>query len=67
MEESKGAIYAPPKAGLPFLVVTFAGEAMSAKPTATRSEARMLLTRERTRRSPSAEVQEPVPVIAKQA
>jgi hypothetical protein len=57
MEESKGAIYAPPKAGLPFLVVTFAGEAMSAKPTATRSEARILLTRERTRRSRSAEVQ----------
>ena len=67
MEESKGAIYAPPKDGLPFLVVTFAGEAMSAKPTATRSEARILLTRERTKRPRSAEGQEPATVIAKQA
>ena len=67
MEESEGAIYAPPKAGLPFLVVTFAGEAMSARPTATRSEARILLTRERTKRARVAERQDPVPDIAKRA
>ena len=47
MDEAEGAIYAPPKAGLPFLVVTFDGSGMSARPTATRSEARMLLSRSR--------------------
>lgn len=52
MDEAEGAIYAPPKAGLPFLVVTFGeGGNMSAQPTATRSEARMLLTRERSKRT----------------
>ena len=55
MDESEGAIYVPPKAGLPFLVVTFAEGAMSARPTSTRSEARILLSRERTRRAKVAE------------
>lgn len=51
MDEAEGAIYVPPKAGLPFLVVTFAAGEMSAKPTSTRSEARILLSRERSRRA----------------
>jgi hypothetical protein len=50
MDESEGAIYPPPKDGLPFLVVTFADGSIKAQPTTTRSEARMLLAR-RTRRS----------------
>jgi hypothetical protein len=43
MEDSKGAIYTPPKGGLPFLVVTFEGGAFKAKPAKTRAEARVLL------------------------
>ena len=41
MDESEGAIYVPPKDGLPFLVVTFADGDMQAQPTSTRSEARV--------------------------
>ena len=50
MDESQGAIYAPPKDGLPFLVVTFTKDGMSAQPVKTRSEARVLLSRNRARR-----------------
>ncbi len=48
MDDLKGAIYAPPKSGLPFLVVTFSGGDMQTQPTKTRSEARVLLA-ERSR------------------
>jgi hypothetical protein len=50
MDDSEGAIYVPPKDGLPYLVVTYAEGGWSAQPTTTRSEARVLLAR-RTRRS----------------
>ena len=50
VDDSKGAIYVPPKDGLPFLVVTFANGDMQTQPTATRSEARVVLAR-RTRRA----------------
>ena len=49
MDDSEGAIYTPPKNGLPFLVVTFSGGDMQTQTTKTRSEARALLAR-RTRR-----------------
>ena len=55
MDQSEGAIYAPPKPGLPFLVVTFAEGGMSARPTSTRSEARILLSRERSKRAKVAQ------------
>ncbi len=51
MDESQGAIYVPPKDGLPFLVVTFTKDGMSAQPAQTRSEARVLLSRDRARRA----------------
>lgn len=50
MERSEGAIYPPPKDGLPFLVVTFADGNMQTQTAVSRSEARILLSRERTRR-----------------
>jgi hypothetical protein len=49
MDDTKGAIYTPPKSGLPFLVVTFSGGDMQTQPTKTRSEARVLLAK-RSRR-----------------
>ena len=49
MDDPKGAIYTPPKSGMPFLVVTFSGGDMQAQPTKTRSEARVLLAK-RSRR-----------------
>jgi len=49
MDDSEGAIYIPPKDGLPYLVVTYADGGWRAQPTSTRSEARVLLAR-RTRR-----------------
>jgi hypothetical protein len=48
MDRSEGAIYVPPKDGLPFLVVTFDGSEIKTEKTTTRSEARALLSR-RTR------------------
>lgn len=49
MDDSEGAIYTPPKNGLPFLVVTFSDGDMQTQTTKTRSEARVLLAK-RTRR-----------------
>ena len=51
MIESDGVIYVPPKAGLPYLVVTFAEGEMQTQPTTTRSEARIILSRDATRRA----------------
>ena len=45
MEDTKGAIYTPPKGGLPFLVVTFEDGDFTAKAAKTRAEARALLAR----------------------
>ncbi len=50
MKEDDGAIYVPPKEGLPYLVVTVTGEEVSAKPVSTRAEARALLSRVRLQR-----------------
>jgi hypothetical protein len=50
MDNSEGAIYVPPKDGLPYLVVTYAEGGWNAQPTSTRSEARVLLA-SRTRRT----------------
>ncbi len=47
MNEDDGAIYTPPKAGLPYLVVTVRGQSISAQPVNTRVEARTLLSRMR--------------------
>jgi hypothetical protein len=47
MNEDNGAIYAPPKDGLPYLVVTVTGEGVSARPVSSRVEARALLSRVR--------------------
>lgn len=49
MSETEGAIYSPPKEGLPYLVVTYSDGAWTAQPTGTRAEARVLLAR-RTRK-----------------
>ncbi len=55
MEDTKGAIYTPPKGGLPFLVVTFEDGALKAKAANTRAEARVLLgQRVRSRESDDA-------------
>ena len=60
MDDAKGAIYVPPKNGLPFLVVTFSGGDMQTQATNTRSEARVLLTkRTRRARAPEAMAGEP--------
>jgi hypothetical protein len=53
MSEAQGAIYAPPKDGLPYLVVTYADGGWKAQPTLTRSEARVLLAK-RTRHAKAA-------------
>lgn len=45
MDRSEGAIYVPPKDGLPFLVVTFDGGDVKTEQTSTRSEARALLAK----------------------
>lgn len=45
MDRSEGAIYVPPKDGLPFLVVTFSGGDVKTEQTMTRSEARALLAK----------------------
>jgi hypothetical protein len=47
MNEDNGAIYAPPKPGLPYLVVTVNDDGVSAQPVSTRVEARALLSRVR--------------------
>lgn len=52
MNDTMGAIYSPPKTGLPFLVVTFADGAMQTQTAASRSEARALLA-SKTRRVPA--------------
>jgi len=51
MDDFLGTIYAPPKDGLPFLVVTFTKDGISTQPAQTRSEARMMLSRDRARRA----------------
>jgi len=66
MDESEGAIYIPPKNGLPFLVVTFANGDMHAQPTTTRSEARVLLARRTRRAKALGRVADEPPRIAKQ-
>ncbi len=51
MDDIQGTIYAPPRDGLPFLVVTFTKDGISTQQAQTRSEARMLLSRDGARRS----------------
>ncbi len=51
MDDFHGTIYAPPKDGLPFLVVTFTKDGISTQQAQTRSEARMMLSRDRARRA----------------
>lgn len=50
MSDGEGAIYSPPRDGLPYLVVTYTDGDWKAQPTSTRSEARVILAR-RTRRA----------------
>lgn len=63
MDDSEGAIYIPPKDGLPYLVVTYVDGEWRAQPTTTRSEARVLLAKRR-RRAPVRMVEEPVRLVA---
>lgn len=51
MDEIQGTIYAPPKDGLPFLVVTFTKDGITTQQAQTRSEARVMLSRDRARRA----------------
>ena len=51
MDDFQGTIYAPPRDGLPFLVVTFTKDGISTQQAQTRSEARVLLSRDRARRA----------------
>jgi hypothetical protein len=51
MDDFQGTIYPPPKDGLPFLVVTFTKDGMTTQQAQTRSEARVLLSRDRARRA----------------
>ena len=51
MDDFQGTIYAPPKDGLPFLVVTFTKDGISTQQAQTRSEARVMLSRDRARRA----------------
>ncbi len=48
MSDTTGAIYTPPKSGLPFLVVTFSDGTIHTQTAANRAEARALLA-QRTR------------------
>lgn len=57
MDDTEGAIYTPPKNGLPFLVVTFSDGDMQTQTTKTRSEARVLLAK-RTRRKRAPELKQ---------
>lgn len=43
MDDTTGAIYSPPKSGMPFLVVTFANGVIQTQTAASRAEARVLL------------------------
>ena len=60
MDDSEGAIYVPPKDGLPYLVVTYAEGGWKAQPTTTRSEARVLLARRTRGAKLAARAAEPV-------
>lgn len=51
MDNFQGAIYPPPKDGLPFLVVTFTKDGITTQQAQTRSEARVMLSRDRARRA----------------
>ncbi len=51
MDDFHGTIYTPPRDGLPFLVVTFTKDGISTQQAQTRSEARVLLSRDRARRA----------------
>jgi hypothetical protein len=51
MDDFHGTIYAPPRDGLPFLVVTFTKDGISTQQAQTRAEARVMLSRDRTRRA----------------
>jgi hypothetical protein len=53
MDDAKGAIYTPPKGGLPFLVVTFKDGELKTKTAKTRAEARVLLAGETRRPKPN--------------
>jgi hypothetical protein len=55
MSDTTGAIYTPPKSGLPFLVVTFSDGAIHTQTAANRAEARALLAR-RTRLARASEI-----------
>ena len=57
MTEPVTAIYHPPRKGLPYVVVTFLGDAVAAVPAPTLAEARSLAVK--TSRAVTAENQAP--------
>lgn len=68
MHEDDGVIYVPPKAGLPYLVVTVNDGGVSAHPVSTRVEARTLVARMRLQRVRAREhAAESIERAAKQA
>jgi hypothetical protein len=54
MKSGEGAIYTPPRSGLPFLVVSFTASGVLATPATTRLEARVIASRQRTARGTRA-------------
>lgn len=54
MKSGEGAIYSPPRSGLPFLVVSFTASGVLATPATTRLEARVIASRQRARQGSSA-------------
>jgi hypothetical protein len=66
MDDATGAIYVPPKNGLPFLVVTFSEGGILTQTAASRSEARVMLAKRTRRARPSDLKTEAVAGAAKQ-
>ena len=54
MKSGHGAIYPPPRNGLPFLVVSFTASGVLATAATTRLEARVIASRQRSARGTNA-------------
>jgi hypothetical protein len=54
MKSGQGAIYTPPRSGLPFLVVSFTASGVLATPATTRLEARVIASKQHTARGTRA-------------
>lgn len=61
MKTTEGAIYSPPRNGLPFLVVSFTTRGVLATPATTRLEARVIASRQRAAHGSGAVPEAPAP------